>query len=112
MTTELWITNILSAGSVLIGGWLLISSVFPQLEIFLSGIIKEQKVLHSFMALLNILLLWMVAQGVIIYLLKIKNVYLNYLEVIMPALDVFWQFIPFMQYIILGSFIVLAFKKK
>ena len=81
MTTEIWIINILSAISVLAGGWILIVTVFPQLETFLSGVIKEQKVLHSFMALINILLLWMVAQGVIIYLLKINNVYLNYLEV-------------------------------
>jgi len=112
MTAELWIINILSSIAIIIGGWAVITYLFPMLETVLSEAIKDKKVLHSFMGILNVLILWMVAQGVIIYLLKIDNMYLNYLDIILSGLDVFLEFLPYLKWIIIGWFIVIALKKK
>lgn len=106
------IIGVLSAITTIVGGWAIIAYVFPLLEKFLSSAIKDKKVLHSFMGLLNILILWMVAQGVIIFLIRIDNTYLNYLRIFLPALDVFFGFLPYLKYIILGWFLIIALKKK
>ena len=75
-------------------------------------IIKDKVSLKSFMGLLNIIILWIVAQGIINYLLKINNPVLNFIEVFTPALDIFLEFLPYLKWVILGWFIIIAFKKR
>ena len=112
MSLDIWFVNILSTIVIVIAGWGVIMYLFPMLENMLKPAIKDKKALSAFMGLLNILILWIVAQGIINYLLKINNVYLNYLDIITPGLDLFLEFLPHLKWIILGWFLVLAFKKR
>ena len=112
MTTEIWATNIASSILILIGGWFIISYLFPLLENVLNYTIKDQKVLHSFMGILNIFVLWMVAESIVRHLVDIDNMYLNYLTTIQPALDLFVVFLPYLTYIILGWFIIVGLQRK
>lgn len=112
MGAEIWLVNIFSAIFITVGAWLLIKYIFPLLEDMLSETIKEKKSLISFMSLLNIVLLWVVAQGIVNYLLKINNQYLNYLDTLSAGLDVMLEFMPYLKWVILGWFILLAIKRR
>jgi hypothetical protein len=107
---DVWLLNVLSCAFIIAMGWLVITKIFPMLEDLLSTVIKDKKGLNSFMGLLNILILWMVAQGIVIYLLKINYEYLNYLDAVSSGLDVVLEFMPYFKWIILGWFILLAFQ--
>lgn len=111
MSLEIWALNILSAIAIVVGGWGMLTYVFPMIEELLKPIIKDKKSLKAFMGLLNIVILWIVGQGIINYLLRIDNSVLNFLDVLTPALDIFLEFLPYLKWVILGWFIVIAFKK-
>ena len=111
MSLEIWIVNILSSVVIVAGGWAMLKYVFPMLENLLKPVIKDKKSLSAFMGLLNIIILWMVAQGIVIYLLRINNPYLNYLDILTPGLDVFLEFLPYLKWVILGWFAIIALKR-
>lgn len=105
---DVWIANIFSCIFIVIGGWFVIMKIFPIVDDLLSTVLKDKKALGAFMGLLNIILLWMIAQGLINYLLKINNQYLNYLDTISSGLDVILEFMPYFKWVIFGWFILLA----
>lgn len=109
---ELWFMNILSSIIIIIGGWAMITYVFPLIENLVTPIIKDKKSIKALMGLLNIIILWIVVQGIIIYLLKIDNSILNLLDIFTPGLDIFLEFLPYLKWIIIGWFIVIALKKR
>ncbi len=112
MSLEIWIMSVSSCIAIVIGGWIMITHIFPIIETMIKPVIKDKKSLGAFMALLNIVILWMVAQGIVIYLLRIDNVYLNYLDIFSAGLDVFLEFLPYLKWVILGWFLILALKKR
>ena len=112
MSLEIWLMNIFSCIAIVAGGWAMIVYVFPMIEQILQSAIKDKKALNGIMGLLNVVILWMVAQGIIIYLLKIDNSVVDYLDIFTPGLDVFLEFLPYLKWVILGWFMIYAIKKR
>lgn len=112
MSLELWLMNIFSCFAIVAGGWAMINYVFPMIEDVLSSAIKDKKALNGIMGLLNIVILWIVVQGIIIYILRIKSPYLEFLDIFTPGLDVFLEFLPHLKWVLLGWFIIYAIKKR
>tara|TARA_Y100000034_G_C6786431_1_gene351799 strand:- start:280 stop:615 length:336 start_codon:yes stop_codon:yes gene_type:complete len=98
--------NLLNAVFVLLGGYVAITYLFPFLRDFLSGILKNDKVTDGLMGIFNIYVIVFVLSGVVNSLVAINHPTLNYVNALIPGLNVLTSLIPYLQYLVLGAFIV------
>lgn len=107
--------SFLNAIFVIIGGYVAITYLFPMLRDLVAAIIKDEKAVDAFLGIMNLYVIIFVIFGVVNELLLLNHPYLNYLRILVPALTIITDLIPYLKYIIAGIFLILgvsAFKKK
>lgn len=110
MAIELWIINILKVIFIIIGGHIAITKVVPLLSDFLQSFIRDNKAVDAFTSLIDIFILVTVGLISIESLLAVENNILNYIEVLQPGFTVLSTLFTYIQWILLGLMLVVAFK--
>ncbi len=109
------LVNLLNAIFAIMGGYIAITYLFPMLKDFLAGAIKDKVSLEGLMGVLNLYVIVFVLAAVVKELVAINNQYLNYVNVLSPALIVMVDLIPYLKYLVLGVLVIIginSFKKK
>lgn len=107
---EVFITAILKIVFVIVGGHIAITKVVPLLNDFLLSFINDKKAVDSFTSLIDIFILVTVGTLLVGFLIEVNNVYLNYISVIKPGLDVLNGLFVYIQWILLALIVVVAIK--
>ncbi len=107
--------NLLNAIFVMVGGYIAIVYLFPMLRDFLAAGFKDEKVVDALMGIFNLYVIIFVTIGIVRELVLVNNQYLNYVTVLIPALTIMTDLIPYLKYLVAGVIIVVGlgtFKKK
>jgi len=106
MAAETWVMNILRIGFVVAGTHITLTKIMPLIENYFSLIISNKKIMDSLTSLLGVLMLVIAANLVFGYISAINNSTLNYLLVIRPVVDLLYEFIGYVQWLVIAVFII------
>ena len=101
-SVEVWLVNLVGAAAWIIGGYLAINYVLPKIKDLLEDVFKYSKAVNALVGLLTIWVYVAVVTGVIQKLTAIGEKYLSYVSVVQPALDLLNNFIPYVQWFVVG----------
>lgn len=106
MAAEIWVVNILKIAFVVAGTHITLTKIIPLVEKYFTLVIANKKVMDALTSLLGVLVLVIAANLVFTFIEAIANPILNYILVAKPLVDLLYQFIGYIQWLILAVFVI------
>ncbi len=104
---ETIIINILGAAAFAGGAYLAVEYVLPKVKIIAAEVLRYPKTADALVFLLSVVVYLYAAQGIIGRIVAMGIPFLNYLNVLNPAIDVLSNLVPYVRTLLVGIGIVL-----
>ncbi len=106
MAFGIWALLILKIVGVIIGGHLAITKLLPQLKKTLSVFVKREELITSIVSVMIFYVAMLVLKSVISVSATIENMYLGYVNVLLPGVEVVLSVTPYVLYFLMATVIV------
>lgn len=106
MAGEVWVINILKIIFVIAGTHITLTRIMPLIERYFSLVIVNKKIMDALTSLLGVLVLVLAANLVFEFIGAIANPILNYILVAKPLVDLLYQFIGYIQWLVIAVFVI------
>ncbi|MBI2142897.1 hypothetical protein HYU20_00965 [Candidatus Woesearchaeota archaeon] len=106
-TAEVVIMNLLGAASYAGGAYVAVQYVLPKVKAIAAEVLRYPKTAESLVYLLSVVVYLAAAQGIISRVVAIGVPYVNYLNVVNPAIEVVNGIVPVIKMVLIGIGIVL-----
>lgn len=106
MAAQAWVINILKIAFVVAGTHITLTKIMPLIENYFSLVIVNKKVMSALTSLLGVLVLVIAANLIFGFISSIANPTLNYLLVVKPGVDLLYEFIGYMKWLVFAVFVI------
>ena len=106
-SVETVVMNLLGAVAYGAGAYLAVGYVLPKVKMIATEVLRYPKTAEALVYLLSVLVYIAAVQGIISRIVAIGVPYLNYVNVVNPALDVLNGIVPVIKMVLIGIGVVL-----